>query len=152
VEFLLALVVMVLTGAIGLISTTGFNFPPDTIGFIMVYSILALGMLISITLAGLCCRRRYGNGRFILLLGLWSIVVCIAGLMGFYLILLSLSGYDVSIWYILFQITIGALVTGVILYVIMLPFMILAFRSEFFYKRLFAYLQLKSMVKSNEQT
>jgi hypothetical protein len=152
VEFLLALVVMVLTGAIGLISTTGFNFPPDTMGFIMVYSILALGMLISITLAGLCCRRRYGNGRFILLLGLWSIVVCIAGLMGFYLILLSLSGYDVSIWYILFQITIGALVTGVILYVIMLPFMILAFRSEFFYKRLFAYLQLKSMVKSNEQT
>jgi len=139
---------MAVTGAVGLISLTGFKFTNDTMGFVIFYMVSTLSMLISITLAGVGCRKRFGGVRFSLLLGLWSIATFIAGLLGSYLIFLSLSGYSASIGTILFQITAAAMMIGAILYVIMLPFMILAFKSDFYRQRLYSYLQLKTMAES----
>jgi hypothetical protein len=142
---------MTLVGVAGVISATGFSLSQDATAFAIIYSMLVMGMLLSITLAGLCCRKRFSGVRFMLFLLLWSITVWIAGLWGFYLISLFLSGYGISIREVLFQVTIMAAVMGVILYVIMLPFMILAFNSKFFGQRLYAYLQLKSMAEDSQE-
>ena len=143
--FLLALAVMIVTGTVIFCFTTGSGFSASLLVFAIIYPVMTLSMLLSFALAGVGCRKSYNNVKFILLLSLWAMAVSFSGIFLSYALTITFVEDSVSIADVLFQIIIMGLATGVLLCIFLLPFMILAARSKFFGRRLFAYLQLKSM-------
>jgi len=108
-------------------------------------AVLALAMLLGFVLSGRCCRKRYGPVRFMLWLAVWMVVVCLASMIVFYGIVFIIQQAPIPISTILFVAATVGLVFGVCLYVINLPYMILALRSSFFRERFHACLRLKAM-------
>jgi len=87
--------------------------------------------------------------RFMLWLVVWIIavsIVALLGCVGFTLVIVCISGHVPSNWSAIpLQIPIVGLILGGCLYVINLPFMILALRSSFFRERFYECLRIKSM-------
>jgi peptidoglycan/LPS O-acetylase OafA/YrhL len=145
VTFLRALALMAVIGLVGAISYFGPNFSQQTIGAIIMLTISAFVILLGFVLAGRRCRIRYSGLRFMLYLALWTVAVCLACTLVFYSVTFSIVQVTVPISTILLLALVVGLIFGACLYVINLPFMILAFYSPFFRERFFACLRLKSM-------
>ncbi len=149
ITFLLALVTMAVLCVVGALSYSGLAFSQYTIGSVVIFSVLTLVMLLAFVFAGYCCRKRYSNLRFMLWLAVWTVAVCMVIILGYFgiaVIIMNIMGNIPSMWiFMLLQVFVTGLVLGGCLYVIMLPFMILALRSSFFRERFFACLRLKSM-------
>lgn len=145
VTFLRALAIMAVVGLAGVVSYGMTEFSSQTMAIIILLAVLALTTLCGFALAAWCCRKRYGSVRFVLWLGLCIVVLCVATMLGFYSIVFIVSRPPVSVFTVLLQVSIAALVVGGCLYVIVFPYMILALRSPFFRERFYACLRLKSM-------
>ena len=154
VTFLLAVVLMAVVGIAGVISYSGLAFSLYTIPTIIMFAVLTLVMLLALVFAGCCCRKRYSNLRFMLWLAVWTVAVCMVIILGYFgiaMIILSIMGnMPGELISMLLQIFVIGLALGGCLYVIMLPFMILAMRSRFFRERFYACLRLKSMLASED--
>ena len=158
VTFLLALVVLTVVGLVGAISY-GMGFSQETAKVAIFLSVSAFTMLFAFVLAAWRCRRRYSSLRFMLCLPVWTIAVSIASFLGYVgiaLVIMSIAGQAPGNWSsMLFQVLVVGLVFGLVLglcvYVINLPYMILAFYSPFFRERFFACLRLKSMTTTTGQ-
>jgi hypothetical protein len=148
ITFLLALAIMTIAGIIGIISYGMTDFSNDGLAILMSLGVLAFTMLLGFVLAGRLCRNRYSNLRFMLWLALWCVVVCLASMLVFYSIMLAIYRPSISLYSlfaILFQIPLVGLVFGLCAYLIVLPYMILAFRSSFFRQRFYDCFQLPAM-------
>jgi len=144
ITFLLALIIMIVISIIG--QATNGKFSEQTIIFLSFIIVLSLAVLISFVLAGWRCRTNYNGLRFILWLALWSIIASLAAMMIFMVFAWIVQRPPINMLKsILLQVLIMGLVTGLLLYAINLPFMILAFYSPFFRERFYACLRLKSM-------
>jgi hypothetical protein len=143
--FLLALAIMAVAGLIGIISYGMTDFSNDGVAIIIILGVLAFTMLFGFVLAGRLCRNRYSNLRFMLWLALWCVVVCVASTMAIYSIMFVISGFPVSIFRILLAFVPIGLVFGLCAYVIVLPYMILAFRCSFFRQRFYDCFHLPAM-------
>jgi len=146
VTFLLALIIMIVVGLVGLASYgTGVSFNETTL-FLMFLVILALAVLIGFILAARLCQKRYGGLRFTLWLALWTVISSVVAMLTFMAIMLLVEGRLPSdLTSMLLQVLVVGLVAGLLLYAINLPFMILALSSPFFRERFYACLRLKSM-------
>jgi hypothetical protein len=144
ITFLLALIVMIFISIAGQLAYGEFS--EQTIIFLFFIIFLSFASLISYVLAGWRCRVKYTGLRFILWLALWSIISSLAAMMVFLVVayIVQRPGIDI-LRAIFFQALITGLVTGLLSYVINLPFMILAICNPFFRERFYACLQLKSM-------
>ncbi|MHC4395688.1 MAG: hypothetical protein ACYS1A_08535 [Planctomycetota bacterium] len=143
VTFLLALVVMSIPCVIGVVSYGGFEFSQEMAASVIMFAVLTLTMLVGFILAGWQCRKCYSSSRFMLWLAVWiwvASVVFVLSYIGF--LLTAVSYFALSLSKLVIIILMSSLVISVCSYVLLLPFMILAFRSSFFRERFFACLCL----------
>lgn len=144
VSFLLALFVLVAVTVVAVVSYQAWS----SIGAFQIFVIQALGivtMLLVFILAGWHCRKRYGPWRFMLWLALWTIVISIVAFLTFFLIAEGPSGPKEELIRQIPGVLLVGLIFGLCIYILNLPFMILAFASSFFRGRFYAYFHLKSM-------
>jgi len=142
VSLLLALVVLVAATIVAIVSyqawLSGAAFA--------IFVIQALGivtMLLVFVLAGWRCRKRYGPWRFMLWLALWTMVISLVAIITYFLISVGPSGEELIQQ--IPQVLLVGLIFAICVYVLNLPFMILAFTTPFFRRRFYAYFHLKSM-------
>ncbi|MHC4581892.1 MAG: hypothetical protein ACYS14_10575 [Planctomycetota bacterium] len=115
------------------------------LSLLVFFSITVLG---ATTAAGKLCKGQYRPLRFMLWLALWTIVAGMVTMHGFYVVgnLIMSSGNSVPYnLEALLMVTFVGLVFGLCLYVLNLPFMILAFTNPFFRKRFHNCLRLQLM-------
>ncbi|MHC4457110.1 MAG: hypothetical protein ACYS0I_08455 [Planctomycetota bacterium] len=145
--FLSALAVLAAIGLLGTISLSGFS--QKTIASITILAVLVLAMLLGFTLAGWLCRKHYSDLRFIALLALCNVIVCI-------MVMLAYAGVSIAVTLIqgympgyssllLLQALSRGILFGVSAFMINLPYMTLVLRGSFFRRRFFDCLHLKSM-------
>jgi len=154
VTFLLALSVMLVFGFAGIISYSALEFSQKTIGYAIIFIVIAIAMLVGFALAGRQCRKYYSGPRFALWLCVCNIAACMILLLVYFAVVfiaMMKRSFSPSISIlILFQLLMVGVILGLIIYVINLPFIILALRSGFFRKRFCACFRLKSMSKITE--
>jgi len=158
VTFILALAVLAVIGLVGTISY-GTGFSQETAKVAIFLAVSAFTMLFAFVLAAWHCRKRYSGLRFMLCLPVWTIAMSIVislGYVGIALVIMSIAGNAPGNWSsMLLQVLVVGLVFGLVLglcvYVINLPFMILALRSSFFRERFFACLRLTPMPTTTAQ-
>jgi len=151
IAFFLALALITMFFLLGIVSYLGFGFSQDAVVALSMLTLLALGMLLGYILAGRRCRKRYGPVRFLLWLAVWMVVVCLASMIVFYVITFFIQKVPIPITRILFMASIVGLILAIFLYVINLPYMILALRSSFFRERFYACLRLKAKPEAPQQ-
>jgi hypothetical protein len=145
ITFLLALAIMAIAGLIGIISYGISDFSNEGLAILICLGVLAFTILLGFVLAGWRCRKRYSNLHFMLWLALWCVVVCVAGMLVFYSIMFTIDRPSISLFTILFQLLTVGLIFGLCAYVIIVPYMILAFRSSFFRQRFYDCFHLPAM-------
>ena len=144
VSFLLALVVLVAATIVAIVSYQAWSSQAA----FQIFIIQAMGivtMLLVFVLTGWRCRKRYGPWRFMLWLALWTMVVSIVGMTTFFLIVEGSSDPAEELIRQMPQVLLVGSIFAVYIYMLNLPFMILAFASPFFRERFYAYFRLKSM-------
>ena len=147
VSFLLALVVLVAVTVVAVVSYQAWS----SIAAFQIFVIQALGivtMLLVFILAGWRCRKRYGPWRFMLWLALWTIVISIVAFLTFFLIAEGPSDPAEELIRQIPQVLLVGFIFAICIYMLNLPFMILAFVTPFFRERFYAYFHLKSMPMS----
>ncbi len=149
ITFLLTLVIMAVTGLIGIVSYGMTDFSDEGLAILMCLGVLAFTMLLGFVLAGWMCRNRYSNLRFMLWLALWCEVVCLTSMLVFYSIMQAIYRFSISLSEILFEVFPAGLIFGLCAYVIVLPYMILAFRSSFYRQRFYGCFHLPAMAAVN---
>ena len=79
-------------------------------------------------------------------LALWCPVLCLIAMFAYVLIVIMTMGQSIPIGVLFIQIPIAGLIIGGILYVLLLPYMILAFNSDLFRQRFYGCFRLKGML------
>ena len=152
IAFFLAFALITMFFLLGIVSYLGFVFSREAMVILPMLTMLALAMLLGFVLAGWRCRKRFGPVRFMLWLAIWMVVVCLASMLVFYAIACMIQQAPIPISTMLFVAATVGLVLAVCLYLINLPYMILAIRSSFFRERFYACLRLKAMPATPKQT
>ena len=142
--FLLALCVLMAVNFIGIVSVQTWSSQAG-LNLLIIQALGIVTLLLVFFLAGWYCRRQYGPWRFMLWLALWIVVISIVAFLIFFLIAVGRTGPVEEIIRQIPQVLIAALIFAICLYMLNLPFMILAFISPFFRERFYAYFHLKSM-------
>jgi hypothetical protein len=151
VTFLLTIGIMAAVLAVCTISNFGIEFSREMLGAVIYFISLALPILLGVILAGWRCRKRYSSLRFMLWLAVWVWVVPAIFMLTYFGIGMVISGgIGLSVGQLTIIILMGSLVISAFSYVILLPYMILAFSSGFFRERLYAFLRLESMAGGAE--
>ena len=131
--FWLILIVML---AIGLLSCLcQFEGADDLVQLLIIYSLCVFDLLLAMMLAGYFCRKKYSTPRFLGFLLLWvgATAVGLAAIFGIFLIVITFDLQAiVTIAIILIPVS---LFLGGVIYLINLPFLILAFKSPFYRER-----------------
>jgi len=116
---------------------------------VIFQSLVIATMLVIFVLAGWGCRKRYGPCRFMLWLALWAMVISIAAIIAYFLIF---EGQVEELIRQMPKVLYVGFIFGLYIYILNLPFMILAFASPFFRERFYAYFHLKSMPISSSSS
>jgi len=136
-SFFIAIFLMAGIGIFGIFSSFSFQWDRNTTPYMFVYGIGILVLLLALSLARRCCRKKFTAIRFMLFLLLWLPICTIASIliyMGIFMIFKE--AFRSTFPGILGQTFIIGTIFGLVLYLILLPFMILAFRSGFYRRRL----------------
>lgn len=143
VTFLLVLLVMAAVGFAGVVSHQAWT---SRAGFELValQAAAIVVMLLVFAATGWLCRKRYGPWRFMLWLLLWKVLCSIAAFTMFAMFAAALTDLDQFVQ-MLPEVLLVGLLFGACIYVLNLPFMILAFYTSFFRERFYAYFHLSSM-------
>jgi len=136
---------------VGIVSYLGIGFSKDAVVALSLLFVLALAMLLGFILTRWRCRKRYGPVRFTLSLCVWMAVVCAVSMVVFYMIAFMIQRVPVPITKILLVAAAVGSVLGICLYVINLPYMILAHSSSFFRERFYACLRIKPVPVVSKQ-
>jgi hypothetical protein len=148
--FLAALFIMTVIGLVGIFSYSGVSF-----GWLTLYSAIFLALTIAVTLlafvlSSLCCRKRFGPVRFMLWLAAWSLVISLFVISLLMLIPILLSGGQITPWYWIIYVLVTSLIFSAGVYLVLLPYMVVALRVPIFRDRLYSCLRLRSMHLSSE--
>jgi len=148
--FLLALIVVVAVGVVGALSYGGVDFSRETVVATVLFGIMILVMLLSFVLTGLSCRKRYSPWRFILWLAVWTVTMAVVFLLGYLVVAMVVlklgDGRPIDMLAsILLRVLIAGLVVGACTYGLVIPYMVLVFRSSFYRERFYACLRLPGM-------
>jgi len=134
VASLVAVAIMLAAGAIAYQGYFGVAFSEDL--FLLIpYGLSVLVLLAAIVLSAMCCGG-YRPGRFMGWLALWSVVgAMLTMLISAVVVVIADPNARGEFVLVLFPILVVAPIWGGILYLISLPFMILAFNCPFYQKR-----------------
>jgi hypothetical protein len=139
--FFSALSVLMLVGLLSYVGQCGLVYTESLLPLAIAYATAVLALLLSMMLSSRLCRRVYSPGRFMAWLILWMILTTMAGMLvsG---VCLSLAEAVQGRWEsvamlvgTLFLTAFGGVFAGGLLYLLNLPFMILAFRNPFYHER-----------------
>ena len=133
IAFLSALAIMAVASTIGVISYDLHDLQGDAEVAIIMLCLLELGMLFGFVRAARACRQSYSLGRFMTRLGFW-ILLCSVGLM----FALWLFGFLLNYGHDLEDLPeclFGGGVLGLLIFMVNIPFIILAFHNSFFGER-----------------
>jgi len=144
ISFLLALIVLVASTVIAIVSYQAWS-SREVITIFVIQGLGIITILLVFVLAGWRCRKRYSPWRFMLWLALWMIVISLVGMVTFFLIDEGPSNSAEELIRQIPQVLLVGFIFAFCIYVMNLPFMILAFASTFYRKRFYAYFHLKSM-------
>ena len=144
ISFLLALVVLVAVSVVVVVSSQAWS-SRAALGLLVIQALGIATMLLVFVLAGWHCRKRYGPWRFMLWLALWTMVISIVAFLTFFLIAVGPSGPAEELIRQIPGVLLVGLIFAICVYMLNLPFMILAFVTPFFRERFYAYFHLKSM-------
>ena len=105
-------------------------------GVCIFFGVSALSLSLGITLSRFCCRSFFSRGRFMGWLALWMILVPMIALLTLPVVA-ALSGVGAGdvLALVLMGVVVGSFFMGGVLYLINVPFMILAFKSPFYRQR-----------------
>ena len=135
-----------------MLSYGGFDISQEGIAATIMFSVLILAILLGIVLAGVCCRKRYGPWRFMLWLGLWTVIMGVFVLLG-YLVVVMIAfrpGGELDMGFfvrMLPQVLIMGLAVGALSYGLAIPYMVLALRSSLYRERFYRCLRLRGMTE-----
>jgi hypothetical protein len=146
VIFLLALIVLDLSYVLNIFSFSGFAFDDETVMLTAFFCVAATTTLFGFVLTGWRCRIRYTALRFMLWQAVWCIAVCVMATFIYVVIAFVIMGQSTSLDASFFVqiLLVGPIFSG-ILYVLLLPFMILAFKNSLFRERFYGCFRLKGM-------
>jgi len=145
VTFLLSFALMLALGFVGTVSYVGLEFSRQTDGGLILLAISVLALLLGFVLTGWQCQNCYSGLRFVLYLAFWTMAVCLASTFVLYSITFNIDQAPVPIYAVLLLSLVVGLMLGGCLYVISLPYMVLALHSPLFRERFYACMRLKSM-------
>ena len=148
VRFLLCLAVMIIIVLLGMFPSL-IDFDRTIAIMLVMYCFVAGVMLLGFAVVRKLCKNRYRPKAFMLWLALCLPVCGIIALVG-YIIVAMIIVQDVPPLQIIPLIFIYGLIIGLLLYIINLPFMIVAFMSPFYRERFCACLKLKPKKLINE--
>lgn len=144
IRFLLSFVIMLIVGAINLLSYS-IDLSREFLAFMTFFFFIALTMLTAIALSRRFCRGEYRPVRFMLWLALWVIVCSMLNIFGFIVVMsIIFSSWPEFSAQAIFAFALATLVICLFLYLLNLPYMILGFVNSFFRERFCACLNLKS--------
>ena len=141
--------VMLATGLLSYLCTFGVIIASSLSTLLVCYTIPALALLIAMALSSRCCRKTCQPWRFMAWLVLWIVLVLTAAMSTLAVgvaLYLAAAVNPSNLTHVLGQLPIVALmgvIWGVVLYLINLPFMLLAFGSPFYRQRFCSVLGLK---------
>jgi hypothetical protein len=138
VSFLLVLFMLVAITVIAIISYQVWEL-------LVIMGLSIATILLTFVLAGWCCQERYSPLRFMLWMAMWTMVIPIVGMITFSLITEGFSDSIEGLIHQMSEVLFFAVIFAICIYVMNLPFMILAFTTPFFRKRFYVYFHLKSM-------
>lgn len=144
VSFLLALIVLIAATIVAIVSYQAWSSGMAFVIFVF-QTLGIITMLLVFVLAGWCCRKRYGPWRFMLWLALWTMVISLVAIITYFLISVGPSDSAEELIRQMPQVLLVGLILGLCIYMLNIPFMILAFVTPFFRRRFYAYFHLKSM-------
>jgi hypothetical protein len=136
---------------LGIVSYFGFGFPQDAVMAVVMLTMLALAMLLGFVLAGWRCRKHYGPICFMLWLAVWLIAACLSSMVVFCIIMCFVQETPIPFFTMLLAVAVVGLIFALFLYLINLPYMILAMRNSFFRERFLACLHLQTMPVTSQQ-
>lgn len=151
-----ALGFLVFAGILGLTGISTFSITEELLAAGIVYIIAVVGVLAALFFSGLACKNRYSPKRFLI----WLFVVTVPGLGGVWILLHVilrivplLLANEISFSNIRWAIQdemLPVLIAFPVLFVILLPFMALAFRAPVYRTRLHAIYRLPGMAFQEE--
>jgi hypothetical protein len=124
-------------GAVAILATMGYisavcysGLSPDilTAGFMLLYVVGACAILLALTVARFFCRRSYSPTVFMLWLLLCFALMCTC-------LTVPLPIMEDYAWFIVISAIAEGVVAALIAYIVLLPFMILAFRNSLYRAR-----------------
>lgn len=134
-RFLLAAFVMIAIAVLGAVSF-GLTLSDQGATALAFLIGIVFSVLVGLVLARWCCPKRLAAGRFMGWLALWTVIGSTATM---YVAFLSWSAitsrWPSDIVDAVMQVAITGVVAGVIVYVLILPYMVLGFASGFFRER-----------------
>ena len=148
-----AVLLMILTGLIGLLILSGPNMSPDLGDVVLTCAALVFATFLAMTLAGVACRKRYTPLRY----GFWFFVMLVPGIGGVLAFLIGLVVLAVDVLsgggfpstrylnYHFQEVFRTGLLGGLALFVFMLPFLALAYWHPMYRSRFHAIFRLPGM-------
>ena len=142
-----ALGVMLVVGGLCHFCANGIGTGEDVAIWLMLYGTGAFVLSLATTLSGLCCRGEYRPGRFMAWLLLWTFLASLVSLPLFAAIASVFMVDEIAepafviVAMLLSCVIIGPILGGTV-YVLNLPFMLLATRSPFFRERFRQFFQM----------
>jgi MFS family permease len=140
--FFLALAVMLAVGLLSYYSHFGADEGLGSLNYLIPYGLCAFIPLAAMTYTGHLCRKNYSQSRFLGRLIVWNILVGMGALLAFVVIVISITTLVVRqidlgqmIFLVIYAI-VASIILGGILYVLNLPFLVLAFKNPFYMERL----------------
>jgi len=135
-----ALIVFAIVGFAGATGTNGGRYIAATQITMGAFGLQAIVWLLAMIFTSLLCRKKYGRIRFnsLAILGFFIFHVIVMYLISKAMASSPLGGLASNVSFLL----IGALFQGIVLYLITLPYLILAYRSTVFKKRMQDWLRL----------
>ncbi|MHC4891566.1 MAG: hypothetical protein ACYTEO_19100, partial [Planctomycetota bacterium] len=139
------LAIMAVVGLIGVMSFGMTDLSTETGGVITLLAVLAFTVLLGFVLTGWRCKNRYSSVRFMLWLAFWFVAVSLVSTLVFFTITLAVYRLPFTLFTVLLQLLLIGLILGLCAYVIVLPYMILTFKSSFFRQRFYGCFHLSAM-------
>ncbi len=145
--FLVAAIIMLLIGLLSYASCVGLTYNKNLPPLATYYALAVFDLLLPITLSRRCCRAAYLPRRFMGWLLFWMVAVMVASmllLIAITLVALAPGGTPIGsnlIRALPFALIIAP-IWAVVLYLVNLPFMLVAFRTSFYQERFCRVLRL----------
>ena len=135
--FVVAAAILAAMGFLSAVCYSGLSPDTLTVTSVLVYAVGACAMLLAMTIARLFCRRSYSTTRFMLWLLLCLVLMCTCLMVPQAIIMVGVMGSFMSgyAWVMVLPAIVGGVMAGLVTYVIVVPFMILAFRNSLYRAR-----------------